>query len=573
MGHEYAMAEDRRRAATRRRSAADDFTNTSKCSERIVQAKLQVGAVDDRHEREADQVARQVMQRLATMPTTPVSDSPADSAGRVQRSPQATTAASPGHGLDGGEADPAVARRVQRASGGGRQLDASVRERMQAGFGADFSGVRVHADAEAASLSRSLNARAFTTGSDIYFGEGQYQPDSTSGQELLAHELTHTLQQGSTRVQRSALPASQVSNDRSERIRRWDLGGGVDVSKAVSIRTIETGQAVFMLKDASGEEIVIKAEDYPLSLMKLATMVHQSVHEVDIIDSHDVDGSQKAVLTQKIGDPGVTNDPSWAKLGAGSFKGFQKDGLDAAGAARSAHQQQIAGLPLQAQAFAKGDDAKKAAKSTDKTTGLRAMLTSPKYMRQLGSAAAADMFTGNSDRVGGVANLGNWVATADQRVQLIDNMDGIAKQTFGLKGDNIFGYDMVDWGNDHKAFYATAIKRLLVGAEDAGDADISKWADADGGFTRRFMIEDYQTGFEATVERIVKLYGSDKKKSAGRAAKADVKSLSSAGYLDYWEVLKARARYMQNPSKGKKYKATVLKRQQAADKKAAKRKK
>jgi hypothetical protein len=68
-------------------------------------------------------------------------------------------------------------------------------------FNADFSGVRVHTGAEANTLNRSLNARAFTTGRDIFFRDGEYSPGSSSGRGLLAHELTHVMQQNPGRVQ------------------------------------------------------------------------------------------------------------------------------------------------------------------------------------------------------------------------------------------------------------------------------------------------------------------------------------------------------------------------------------
>jgi hypothetical protein len=76
---------------------------------------------------------------------------------------------------------------------------------MEGSFGADFSGVRIHADQRADSLNRSLNARAFTTGNDIFFKQGEYKPDSGGGQKLLAHELTHVVQQnGNGNVQRKS---------------------------------------------------------------------------------------------------------------------------------------------------------------------------------------------------------------------------------------------------------------------------------------------------------------------------------------------------------------------------------
>ncbi len=67
---------------------------------------------------------------------------------------------------------------------------------MESGFGADFSDVKIHTDSSAVDMSNNLNAQAFTHGNDIYFNSGKYDTSSTSGQHLLAHELTHTLQQG-----------------------------------------------------------------------------------------------------------------------------------------------------------------------------------------------------------------------------------------------------------------------------------------------------------------------------------------------------------------------------------------
>jgi hypothetical protein len=71
---------------------------------------------------------------------------------------------------------------------------------MGSTLGHDFSGVRVHTSPEAADLNTQLSAKAFTTGEDIFFGGGAYDPGSSGGQELLAHELTHVVQQGSGAV-------------------------------------------------------------------------------------------------------------------------------------------------------------------------------------------------------------------------------------------------------------------------------------------------------------------------------------------------------------------------------------
>ena len=83
--------------------------------------------------------------------------------------------------------------------GGGAPLDAATRAQMEASFGHDFSGVRVHTGARAASASQAVGAQAFAVGSDVVFGAGQYDPSSARGQHLLAHELTHVVQQGGPR--------------------------------------------------------------------------------------------------------------------------------------------------------------------------------------------------------------------------------------------------------------------------------------------------------------------------------------------------------------------------------------
>ena len=94
-------------------------------------------------------------------------------------------------GPEGGPVSDATAGRINSMRGGGSALDAATRAQMEGALGDDFSDVRVHTGGEAARLSRSLGARAFTTGADVFFGEGAGPGD----RGLLAHELTHVVQQ------------------------------------------------------------------------------------------------------------------------------------------------------------------------------------------------------------------------------------------------------------------------------------------------------------------------------------------------------------------------------------------
>ncbi len=166
------------------------------------QAKLTVSPANDRYEAEADRVATQVQKILET------SAAPADThdatalsqaavhpiavpqdplSARIQRQPRDDlTGISTGPGLEAG---------LRQAGGGGQALPSPVRRPMEQAFGTDFDGVRLHADATADRLSRALGAQAFAAGQDIFFSHGKYDPGSAAGQELLAHELTHVVQQ------------------------------------------------------------------------------------------------------------------------------------------------------------------------------------------------------------------------------------------------------------------------------------------------------------------------------------------------------------------------------------------
>ncbi len=100
---------------------------------------------------------------------------------------------------DGGEVGTtSIESQLNSSKGGGSPMNGNVQTQMESGFGTDFGKVRVHTDSTAVQMNKNLGAQAFTHGSDIYFNEGKYNPESDSGKHLLAHELTHTVQQGAT---------------------------------------------------------------------------------------------------------------------------------------------------------------------------------------------------------------------------------------------------------------------------------------------------------------------------------------------------------------------------------------
>jgi hypothetical protein len=91
--------------------------------------------------------------------------------------------------------DETVSRAIHAKRGGGQPLDAGAQRDLGGSMGHDFSDVQVHTDGEADRLNRAVRAEAFTTGKDIFFREGKYDPGSNQGRKLLAHELTHVVQQ------------------------------------------------------------------------------------------------------------------------------------------------------------------------------------------------------------------------------------------------------------------------------------------------------------------------------------------------------------------------------------------
>ncbi|MHB9032849.1 MAG: eCIS core domain-containing protein [Anaerolineae bacterium] len=117
------------------------------------------------------------------------------------------------HGTPGrlvGLSQPQMVDEVTQRKGSGNPLPDVARQPLQQHLGADLSSVRVHSDGEAAALNRELDAEAFTVGKDIFFAEGRYEPTSSAGQGLIAHELAHVSQQTGLGAQRKATPEDGV---------------------------------------------------------------------------------------------------------------------------------------------------------------------------------------------------------------------------------------------------------------------------------------------------------------------------------------------------------------------------
>ena len=196
----------------------------------LIQPKLTIGQPNDKYEQEADRVADQVMRM-------PQSDQPVQRKCEKceeelqmksrDRSISTIQQKSIGENIS----MQGLQSSLQQSKGGGQPLDTTTNQLMSRGIGADFSNVKIHTDSNAIQMNQQLNAKAFTNGSDVYFNQNQYNPQSSEGKHLLAHELTHVVQQGgeNSNIQRLSVTPTKTFTQGpcGESSAYWNFTSGV----------------------------------------------------------------------------------------------------------------------------------------------------------------------------------------------------------------------------------------------------------------------------------------------------------------------------------------------------------
>ncbi len=175
-------------------------------SRTIIHAKLERTEPGDHDEQEADAMANTIV-----------------SGGKISRK------ISDGGGSSGIAVSKKMESQLSQLQGGGRQMPEGLRNMMENGFGQDFSHVRLHTDSEAASMSSSIHAKAFTLGNDIYFNQGQFSPNTSEGQRLVAHELTHVVQ-GFSKIGRDS---AEDENDKNTLTFDESIPGSINSKKII----------------------------------------------------------------------------------------------------------------------------------------------------------------------------------------------------------------------------------------------------------------------------------------------------------------------------------------------------
>lgn len=222
-----------------------------------LQRRAAVGPADDVYEREADRVADQIVNQA---PANRASDSaPAAPAARIAPIARFAPGGEPGH-----DSSPSSVERVLASAG--QPLASALRQDMESRFHHDFSGVRVHTGADAAQSAREIGATAYTSGRHIAFAGGRFAPGTREGRRLLAHELTHVVQQSGHR-HGSIVPAA------APLVQRDSAGGGSTDFEDTALGTNKSASGVI-------EGDVRRVETAPAGAGKPAEKIHQGLMRV-----------------------------------------------------------------------------------------------------------------------------------------------------------------------------------------------------------------------------------------------------------------------------------------------------
>jgi hypothetical protein len=156
------------------------------------------------------------------------------------------------------ELDDETATRINRERSGGQPLESDLSKQVGDATGINFSGVRVHTSQESDALNRQLGAKAFTTGQDIFFREGEYEPHSSSGKELISHELTHVVQQSSGAVSGGGRMRVNPPGDSFEHEANLVAKTVTTAGKPASVQLQEEGEEIIQKQD---EEETVPGEE------------------------------------------------------------------------------------------------------------------------------------------------------------------------------------------------------------------------------------------------------------------------------------------------------------------------
>jgi plasmid stability protein len=158
-----------------------------------------------------------------------------------------------------GDAGQNIAASLETA-GVGQSLDGSTREYLEPKFGHDFASVKIHADGHADQMSKAVNARAFVTGQDVFFRQGEYKPQSPEGMHLLAHELTHTIQQSRGTVSGTSIGDGLAVSDPNDAFEQEASSVADSVARGERVNVGRASDAGMVQRSVDKGQMVLQRE-------------------------------------------------------------------------------------------------------------------------------------------------------------------------------------------------------------------------------------------------------------------------------------------------------------------------
>jgi hypothetical protein len=527
---------------------------------------LTVGHAFDPAEAEADRVADSVIARLRSG-----QDGEHEHTDRCEHGVQRAAAPARGAevGMAGGDLSAGLAAEIESRRGRGSALPSGVRRRMESAFGGDLGDVSIHTDDKAAELSSAVSAKAFTTGKDIFFGAGQFDPSSPAGEHTLAHEIAHTRQQSSA-VGRKAIH------------RKWNLKAkDLGLHKATGIRTIKS-RPVWFIEDNDGDEIVVKADNQPFGLGEIVGTMHKKVSNIKSVNQRQLTSGDRLAVDNLIEIHGnISPDPNAGWVERGQYLKNDPDNWKNLPPADADPRQLAVDNALQllndkkrsviAMSVAGGEGGDKVAEKNIGEKGgafkseMRTKLSDFDHLMDLGRLTAVDLFMGNQDRTV-VANIGNWFYGKDNAITLIDQID---QGTGQAKNFNPAKTDYWSQTSGESLVRPDGIVKQMVDQfaqemKKVGDAEATAWfkSKVEGqDYTHSQLFQEVvKRGMEEAKAKLLKIFATKRnifssnhkarkalKATAKKASKTDEGNQTEAlaeDKPDYWTTLKQRAAWL-----------------------------
>jgi hypothetical protein len=294
------------------KSSESESQEKEEQNQELVQTKLTVGAPGDKYEQEADSMAAKVMTMPDSAIQQPIQRQAGEDIEAVQMQPlvnsisplvqresgtedEVQMKSGAKRASDGSSvASSSIENRLASSKGGGSALPDSVRRFMEPRFGADFSNIKVHTDSNAVQMNKEVGAQAFAHGGDIYFGAGK----SPGNNELTAHELTHTIQQGAAGRMNKEVRRQPQQEEEQETIQAKEISiSGQEKSKQVSLSNKESS---FQASQPGTETLAAKALSGYNTNLSLNKEVRQKPQEEE----------QETTQEEPIQTKQLTNSPS-----------------------------------------------------------------------------------------------------------------------------------------------------------------------------------------------------------------------------------------------------------------------